>query len=74
MRTEASPATSLEASFGHADFLVLRLVDLLNPKRPDPVSLDPFRYQVVASAGSEDPSQSRPLLNGSDDPSSESMF
>jgi tetratricopeptide (TPR) repeat protein len=50
MRTEASPATSLEARFGHADFLVLRLVDLLNPNRPDPVSPDAFRYQVVASA------------------------
>lgn len=50
MRTEASPATSLEARFGHADFLVLRLVDLLNPNRRYPVSPDAFRYQVVASA------------------------
>ncbi len=49
-RTETSPATSLEARFGHADFLVLRLVDLLDPSRRDPVSRDAFQYQVVASA------------------------
>jgi tetratricopeptide (TPR) repeat protein len=49
-RTETSPATSLEARFGHADFLVLRLVDLLDSSRRDPVSPDAFQYQVAASA------------------------
>src|SRR6266699_2811445 len=49
-RTETSPATSLEARFGHADFLVLRLVDLLDPSRRDPVSPDAFQYQLAASA------------------------
>ena len=49
-RTETSPATSLEARFGHADFLVLRLVDLLDPSRRDPMSPDAFKYQLAASA------------------------
>jgi hypothetical protein len=49
-RVETSPATSLEARFGHADFLVLRLVDLLDPSRRDPVSPDAFKYQLAASA------------------------
>ena len=49
-RTETSPATSLEARFGHADFLVLRLVDLLDQRRREPVNPDAFQYQLVASA------------------------
>ncbi len=49
-RTETSPATSLEARLEHADFLVLRLVDLLDRSGRDAVSPDAFQYQVVASA------------------------
>ncbi len=48
-RTGATSATSLEARLGQATFLVLRLVDLLDPKREEPVLPDTFRYQWAAS-------------------------